>query len=257
MTEGYKVKKIYLGNQLVWPDEGWKPSSSTVVYFKFDWDVKDYSWNNYNLTIDWWTPTYHSHYITIGWHRLYNSSSSITWDTSSDYTVVAWLRNFQTGRESSLYRAQAWILSAYTSSVSTQFSLTYLGVANGAYNTPVWTIMWTNALWTYYTEAGNNSGILITWSDWICVVVTLDRNGNVTRFYKNWNATPVFTKTSAGLSTDTPTTWIQVGIVWGTNWGWNARYYYGDMWEIILEKRMRSTDEISKYYNSTKGNYGL
>lgn len=239
----------------IWKERQREPGDKTVVYYKFNWDIKDYSWNWYDLT---GSPTINNWYITLSGNRLYNSSSSISWDSSSNYTVVAWLRNFNTSYSNSLYRCQAWVLSAYTSDLSGSFPLTYLGIANGVANTPVWTVMGTNALWTAYADGSwNNTTIMVNGNTWTCVIVTLDRANNMTYFYKNWNTSYVFAKTGAWTSSDSPTTWIQVWIVWGTSYWGNARYYFGDMGEIILEKKKWTTDEISSYYNNTKSLYGI
>lgn len=236
-------------------DTWWQPWANTIVYYKFDGDIKDYSGNGYDLTGN---PTINNGYITLSANQLYNSSSSISWNTNSDYTVIAWLRNFDTSYSNSLYRCQAWVLSAYTSNISGSFPLTYLGIANGVANTPVWTVMGTNALWTLYDDGSwNNTWIMVNWNTWTCVMVTLDTSTRTTNFYTNGSTTATFTKSNWWTSWDSPTTWIQVWIIWGTSYWGNARYYFGDMWEIILENKKWDMQEWTDYYNSVKSKYGL
>ena len=236
-------------------DTWWQPWANTIVYYKFDGDIKDYSGNGYDLTGN---PTINNGYITLSANQLYNSSSSISWNNNSDYTVIAWLRNFDTSYSNSLYRCQAWVLSAYTSNISGSFPLTYLGIANGVANTPVWTVMGTNALWTTYDDGSwNNTWIMVNWNTWTCVMVTLDTSTRTTNFYTNGSTTATFTKSNGWTSWDSPTTWIQVWIIWGTSYWGNARYYFGDMWEIILENKKWDMQEWTDYYNSVKSKYGL
>lgn len=248
------AKAVYVWTTKIRPTD-WTPWADTIVYYKFNGDIKDYSGNGYHLTGN---PTINNGYITLSANQLYNSSSAIAWNSSYNYTVIAWLRNFNTNYSNSLYRCQAWVLSAYAPSVYNYFPLTYLWIANGVWDTPVWTVMGTNALWTTYADGSwNNTWIMVNWSSWTCVLVILDRSTNRTTFYKNWSTTASFTKTSAWTSWDSPTTWIQVWIVWWTQYWWNARYYFWDMWEIILEKKKRTMQERTNYYNSAKSKYGL
>lgn len=223
-----------------WWGGGWQPWANTVAYYKFEWDLKDYSGNWHDLT--WrWTITY----ITDTWMNKQvayfqgRSSWNSTWAVSTSFTQQLTPSTFcvrykaksnggsypnrffmLTYNDGSWYRLTG-LITAWESNADFKIR------ANSDYKFQTWV----------YPDV---------WGWWHCAVATIWEwyakiylDGE----YKNQN-----TYSTADLSTSTP-------ILIGSN---DSYYWYN--WYIgtaIIENRIRTEQEVANYYNKTKSEYGL
>ena len=226
----YKVKKIYVGNNLVRPV--WKPNANTLAYYQFNWNLNDSSWNSRNLSMTTWTFSYS--------------------------TLASWAKYVQTNKNAySTELSLPFSQSAYTIS----FRLSY---ANWITNTtgcividlhdgtkilrPVlyWkSISLTNFrvmdTWLSYIPSVSNS--------WHQYTVTLDWSN--TKLYVDW----VLQWTASLPWMTASTTYFRLNNAHGVS---GTQYTSEDkLSELIFENKQWTATEVLNYYNQTKSNYWL
>lgn len=83
MAEGYNVKKIYVGNNLVWP-------KFTPVTYTYDFD--DWTWTRAKLLADWWQDRGSWQWLTwtTSWLAFYNTATDVSWNMLKKITVTWW-----------------------------------------------------------------------------------------------------------------------------------------------------------------------
>lgn len=202
----------------------WQPWANTLVYYPFDTDINDYSWNNYNLTNYWnvsitevsWVTS--ANFINSAPYWLYNSDTNIT--IQWKYTFLVWMY-------------YVWWWSAYPR-VFGWTDNRFMLYRNGAIEPNAANWWWIQSIpntWELIVFVGN----LTTWA-W---------DG-----YKNWTY----------IKSWTGTTWARHGIRLWWNEG-NASNgtdaFYWAMSKLIFENRQRTAQEIADYFNQTKSLYWI
>lgn len=224
------LKNAYIGEYRV-------PGENTVAYYPLNSTdtLSDKSWNSYDLTNSWSVAFWIQQWVDCAWFTSWGSSSWSRWlyrtsDTiitpqSTDLTFHVWLYKWS---ETMYYNPR--IIGRYNSSIFTYASRSKISTADSTtYGiTPVeWAWFLFSCVYKYSDK---------TWDYYL--------NGA----YQN-------TQTNS-----TPASYSNAWIVLGTRdglWTW-----YWDKWSwwmsnIIIENKVRTAQEISNYYNSTKSNYGL
>lgn len=232
-----KIQRIYIGDHYqVYPK--WKPWTNTMGYYTFDdqnaSQITDTSWNNRNLT--WWTmPSYTlvsgSNYA---WVFSNVSSSNIApsysyWPMNWDYTILCWVK--PTTNTASYVN----IFYGWTTGNEHQISL-IRGYNSGQFE------------YFDYTDAGHitKRTTIKTWASlntWYLVGYT--RNWTSVKTYYDWVNTNSITGNSSSYN---KTFYLWSANVWLSRLPWQ-------IWECIIENKVRTAQEIADYYNQTKASY--
>lgn len=226
----YKLKRIMMrpnGVEKQVRPSGWKPWANTVAYFPFDTDFKDYSWNWYDLTNNWWVAIERVDWITCAnfkdqapYWLSRNTWSIITW---WPYTYLAWLN----------MNSSSWVNNPRIFGWKSD-----------------WFILWNKekSWWVYPWYWSNTWVPYSAWWHLVCFVG--DTSNGSYDAYKDW----------VYLNSWTWATWGKTGLVLGANEGsFSLSYdkFIGQMSKVIFEKKARTAKEIADYYNQTKANYWL
>jgi hypothetical protein len=201
--------------------KGWKPWANTRIYYKFDWNLNDSSWNGNNWTA-WWTVTYWTNYANlVSW---YVTVPNLTYNNT--YTLSFWFKCTNLSQ-------WTYIVDWRTSSAMffrMGVNWTYYFFASTDY--PSWS--WVKTLqnpadnnWHLFTQTSSSS--------WVT-------------YYLDW----IQKATSSAISSGSYTmNWMRIGKDW--NGGNNNPWLYA--WAFIVESVARTADEIAAYYNQTVWNY--
>lgn len=228
----YKVKKIYQWSNLVRPK--WKPWANTLAYYPLEKDGSSWIWWT-TLTMSWITFTTES---TWKWYAVFNgtatgnggkwayvSVSDLWYDmTFSFWSKTSWNDgnrwDYTRFRVGSYNRQQITSMSNPNWYISARYNWNNNTTTN--YAIPL------DNVWHYYC--------ITYWSNWIRIY--LDN---------------IEVATSSYTSTDRYS-WTM--YIWRTE---DAGYYWFNWWlsEFIIEKKARSDEERTNYYNQTKSNYWL
>jgi hypothetical protein len=226
MTDWYKIKRIYVWTTKVRPTP-FKPSSDTICYYKFDWNLNDSSSNGRNLSIYSWTPTY---WTESWWGRyIFFPLDCWTnyWEANIPYNQTT-LSFFCKGTSSSrsgkpLIEAWAQWYDVYCRA-SGNILFEYRVNPNVSYSAGTW--------WHYYTIVTDNNNKAKVYIDWQ---------------YYWWNTT--------GLWSWPKTIRFRFNQYWDTNTASNCNTGY--LWEVILEHKEWSATYISNYFNIMRSDYWI
>jgi hypothetical protein len=224
--------------------KGWKPWANTFWYYTFDDQntsyITDFSWKGNNLT--WWTmPSY----TLVSWTNYAGNYTNVSGSVApaasyatleSEFTMLAWVKI--TTNSSSYIASLYWRLS---SGANHQISIIY----------------WYNSNQFEYFDSNNPTGssgrdlvTRTTIKSWVVTdaryLVWFTRGNSVLQTYCNgiaWNSW------SYQLSPINKSLYL-----WSSNL-WDR--FKWQIWEFVVEDKVRTADEVSKYYNQTKWNYGL
>lgn len=221
---GNKIKRIYVGQDLVYPT--WKVTANTVAYYPLDSSntVADLSGNGRNLTnnsVSFGTYQWVScASVTSRYQRL--TSPTISFPK----TLSLW--TYREGRFNTWGSTLA-ALFTYGSS-STYKALTY--------NEKNWNL--NTFVWDY------GGGVTpIYWQRFNLVIV----NDSDLKIYVNGNLTGTYTK-------GTPADYAFYFFVFSTNVN-GIDIYYGGLSNVIMENVGWDSAQVKQYYNLTKANYWL
>ena len=215
-----KISKIYTGNKQIWPETR-KPWENTIAYYQFDWNLNDSSGNGRNLFQSGGTFTFST---TSKWWKYVQTNKS-TWST--EMSVNIWTSITVS------YRANTW-------NVTNRYEVTHFDMD---YLARCW-----NASWNM--KAAGNWYQINFWTDlWNWHYYTLVKSWNTVTWYKDWVQFWTITQSSSWTNK-----YRLNSVTYTDNSYWN---YSSEikMWELIIENKSWSVDEITKYYNSTKNNY--
>lgn len=217
-----EIKKVYLGTQQVWPkNDPMDLLTNVKYYFPMQWDIKDYSGNNADLTRTAWTVTYGTNYNTLSSALLRNNAVSYTW-------------NVQT----------IGIRCRLTSWNSQMFSAGYDG--NGS--TGWW--MWINVTkWEYVVSgSGYSTGTYTS---------IQDSTRHLMIFTYDWTTATMY-KDGSQLATGSRS-WSVRSVLWISIWsyGYDSTRYTWDIWITFLTNSAMSASDVTAFYNATKDIYGL
>ena len=230
---GVQPKTIYPELKNAYIGEVWTPTSNTLAYYKFDWNLNDISWNSRNLSMSAWTFSYS--------------------------TLTSWAKYVQTNKNA--YSTEISDLPFSQSAYTVSFRLSY---ANWITNTEWCTVieMWNSSnilrpvLYWASTSINKftvmNTGLSYTPSvsnSWHYYTITLD--GSNTKLYVDWvlqwtTSLPWITASTVYFRLNTPK-WVNNTKMTSEN----------KLSELIFENQTWDADKIANYYNSTKWNYWL
>lgn len=220
-----KIQRIYIGDHYqVYPK--WKPWANTILYLPLKENLNDYSGNNRNFTNSSWTVTYS------------NNMATITQAKNTNWTFSSWFSNFTILIYTTMTTdTQTWFFVGVDSSGYPAFyfnrdnrdwgtvDCSYVYNANGNW---IRNRSWFIDTWIHLIACTKNSSELKTYVDGV-IKNTVSCSGY--NFYrKSGNAQ----------------TWI------GRNVIGNGTVTY---WNIIIEDKERTAEEIKEYYNQTKASY--
>ena len=220
----------------------WKPWSNTIWYRPLNWDFNDYSGNNRNLTNSWvtfvsWLPWQVASFAS--WNNAYYQDNSL-FDYTSPFTYNVWVN-------------ADYIPNWYYNSVHPYYSIVIWWQNwwnNKEHQSDLWLTLWSKVIWFYggWTDYMNWWSIN-TWI-WYNLCFTFDWTNKA--LYVNWvnvaNETVSLYNpnyTNARITLSKSGTWYQTSP------------YQWKMSNVIIENKIWNAQEISKYYNWTKWNYGL
>lgn len=199
------------------------PWANTIAYYPLTSSstVNDQSWNGYNLTNNWASfGTYNG--VDCGYFNNANAYKS--------WSLFTWNPTFTVSIRAKITTTSAWK------------NFWWFWTANGAGcfglwldRTTLYTWWWNNDRNTGYTFDTNWHHVVFNYSSWSGIV------------YVDWTAVYNWTW-SPNIQNDYTTI--------GSNaWLFDKRRGY--LSEAIFEDKVRTAQEISNYYNSTKSNYWL
>lgn len=205
--------------------EWWQPWANTLIYYQFNWNLNDSSWNNRNWT-QWWTITYGTNYVNLtSWYVVMPNIS-----LSKPTTINFWAKMTNTN---------SWIF--FDSQTSSQ------QIFRVAYDLWQWDKFWS------YTDIPSYQWVkdllappdtnwhlftLVAWNSWTSYF--LDASLKATSAVRgSWTYTPIWIKLWTKATTNTVT----------NPWAY--------IWYFIIENKERIAGDISNYYNQTKSLYGI
>ena len=201
----------------------WRPWANTMIYYKFDWNLNDSSWNNRNWTA-WWTITYWTNYVDLtNWYIILPNSPT-TYE--NERTFCMW---FKINKSSG-----AWFLLDISSSNGMIIRLE----VNSSNN------------FNCHSDMPSYQPQELSSRDTNRHLYTVTFNSSNINYYLDgtlkWSKNP-------RNSSYTFLSWRIWTVHNGSYVNWLQQY----VWVYILENKARTAQEISEYYNQTKWNYWL
>ena len=215
-----KIKKVYLGQRQIYPDEPRTPGANTVLYIKWAWDVNDYSVNSVSTTAvnvaynTEWSLTY----INLT-GSTYNGIRIPSISITKPITYSVWI-----------YPRTGWSSSPRFLE-QTSWSTYFLR----AYRKSNWQIVLNNDVSAYMT--------MWTWNH---VVITV--SWTTAKVYINGTQAYSWSYSTNGTSWN----WS----IWYKSSN-NDDYMDAKLSNIIIESSSRTAEEVSTYFNKTKSLYGI
>lgn len=225
----YKLQKIYVWSNLVRPAaEPRTPWSDTIAYRPLIDDYLDHSGNNYNITSQGSTTL-----TTLSWVKCLNLSgwpcqvSSINTLTSySNYTMSLWARvNSNWGIGWNYRENWSWWGGGITLYTWANWQIRRGNTTNRYTSISV---LSANTWFHFLLTALNGE-----WSIYVNGIKTVLKSSWVIAPNHNW--TPMY--------------------IWGNEGGYAQTDGYVS--RLIIEKKGRTSQEVSDYYNGMKDRYGL
>lgn len=228
----HKVKNIYLG------DDSWSPWSDTMLYLKFNNNLNDSSWKNHTVTNSW-TITYSQNPSAVTLSDSYLTSSSFD-NLTHDWTVNirckldSWTSGnaehlFSIGSASNNRCIFLWVATG-TTSWQPQGALQYARYANDKYT--AWNLVTLNKRYNIVYTYDYTNKKACAYVNWIKVL-----DDTFWTNYDLWN-TNLYIWTNA----------VQPNYAqWKVHW---------NLSEYIIESKVWSQQEITKYFKKTRTDYG-
>ena len=199
--------------------EVWTPWSNTIAYFPLETDQLDHK-GSLTLPVTWTKQTI--------WYLFNTNQSWVQVHSSATKFINFWINIQSINAANCLCWSLLW-----------WYVFHYRNHGNTLTN-KFWIFTW-----SWGSGAVTSNQVSMTTSVWYNVCVWYDSNGSV--WYLNW--VNVFTTSS------TPYAWGDEAWAFGT-WNWNKQWS-AIISEMILEDRVRTSQEILNYYNWTKSKYWL
>ena len=231
IVKSYKDWVEYLFDEY---QEWWKPWANTVAYYPLNSDTQDYSGNNRHLTGSW---TYSWNMITSTSTLYYNWLSLFWQDYGWDFTF-----SFYADLDVSSSDAAMVMIRDSAARPSVSIGLSWTGWTETVYKwyNQSWSGRYWSSSWNF-TKAGTHCFHLV-------------RGWNTVTMYMDW-----VSKWSISFS------WYV--WAWNSNSEYWPKFWYAPnsltthrtvrIWNVILENKARTAQEITDYYNRSKKNYGL
>ena len=230
-----ELKNAYIG------EYGWKPWANTLLYIPMDatyWltDQSDY-WRT--ISASWLTHTTFNGvdcYQNSNWSiNLWTSATSWLVPSSLEFTANFWVYKPDTTAWTGIFAGAVQSLYFQAIEINDSQKIQY------HWWNPVsteWSIVDNNARWATSWHL-----LTITIKDWVNSFY-IDSNliGTNSWGYNNW----------FGSWHTSAQTWIYIYAARTGGWVWS---WY--VWEVIMEDKWWSSDDITKYFNQKKSNYWL
>ena len=204
----------------------WKPWSNTLAYYPLETDTNDYSGNSNNLTNNWIIFSTYDNVKCWYFNKsayAQKSWSLFTWNPT--FTVSEWIKtNGSSNWQNTWFIGETWS--------NNSFSIWLYWNTRQVY---VWG--WSNdkATWKYIADS--------IWH-------------NITFTYSGGSGIVYIDGVSVYTWTWSPNIISWYTMLWNNNDLW-VDYLYWYLSQVIIEDKVRTADEVVKYYNSTKSTYGL
>lgn len=240
-----EVSAVFVWDTQVRPS-GWKPWANTIAYWKLETDGADYSWNGYNLTLNWIT-------FQTSWNLKY---AEVT--TAGQNSYQPWV----------FTQANVWTgdfcLNFWFNPVNPWSKLPVMFLDSPDIHPYPWV--------NIFFDPNNIAGM------WDGIIFRLGSNGEHTSTTTasslyNWWHNVVYTRLNwvcsayiDWVSTITPYSdntnisqlwWYSAYVIWwngSSQTRWNTWAKFSNM---ICEKAWWTAQEVSAYYNQTKSTYWL
>ena len=220
------------------PQPWWQPWADTIAYFPFDSDLLDHSGNSFSVT------TYGNVSIWTAWGVSawdFRSVWELSWSvaTTGSLTVLGYAyktANPNNDNASMFGFAWWWSMGA--------------PLCQALYWNTNWPANISNKPWVamfdWDTQA-NQTAVSMNNNEWVHFAVTFDWSTKEVKLYTNWVLSSQYT-TSVTFHPD------YLGM---SRANWLDRSWIGYLSEVIFEKKQRTAQEISDYYDATKANYWI
>lgn len=236
---GYRIQKIYVGTNQVRPavpTPPFVPGANTIAYYKFDWNLTDYSGNSHDLT----NPQ-HSTYPVSYWT---NPDCVIL--TSSNYLETTWIDDF----------THDWSLNAWVNISARNGNEPSIVMSHWTRNTRSMVLPWLTSQWKPFFAfyADDHSGTtVIPLNTWANLCRTYNYSTRNYKTYVNWVVDIDGTLSQQySIPQSNMCIWAMVEL-WGSS-------NYRVQWKVsqfILESKERTATEILDYFDATKSDYGI
>jgi len=228
-----KIKKVYLGRRQIYPD-WWSPGENTILYMPFHDDLLDHSNNNIQFT--------NTNTVLENNTAYFNGSANLINRTFTNYLNSAPF-TCSVRVKSKTFHNDTWIVSWLKWSYSSRnwWSIFQMSHSGNTYRAEM--SGWWSASRQIFTPLNLNEWDLLTYV----------KTPTELLFYKN--GTLIWTQTS-------PTWTFQTELsIWQNRWNTSnqSEWIYFNWWmsELIIENKARTDQEVTNYYEKTKGNYWL
>lgn len=225
----YKVKRILVGTNKVRPIP-FTPSSDTICYYKFNWNMNDSSGNNKNLSIYSWTPTY----WTESWWGKYIYFPNNCWTNYWNDTIT-----YSNTTLSFWYKGTNW----YDYKPIIEIWASWYDI--------YWRISW-NIQFEYMTSRWGIPPTYSAWNNWHYYCVIRD-SSNTSKIYVDWNTIPIWSWT--GSWSGTREVRFRFNNYWDTDSSSNCNTWY--LWEVIFEKKAWDITDMTNYFSKMRSDYWI
>ena len=206
------------------PNNRYQPTEYTIAYYPLNstTELTDQSWHGYDASMEW-TPTYDNLWITLASPLTW----FITWMTEMSWVTQQGTLNIWT-KITSFWAHQ--FVNMWNSSVD-HGSILICSITN-------WRIQlgdqWSVSGWYFSSQLNTRYNLIATYTPWSM------------KLYVNGNTTPAIT-------------W-NVTLSGSANWK-SSIWWFGSwsfiLSEAILESKEWTPQEVSNYFNQTKGDYWI
>ena len=237
-----KIQRIYVGDHYqVYPK--WTPWANTFGYYTFDnqnaSQITDFSGNNRNLT--WWTmPSY----TLVGGSNYAGNYTNVSSGVapSLSYSTLGW--NFT---------MLVWVKP--TASSQSYASCLHGNTSGNLFQQKA--LIWNYNSWKFeYYDSWKNNWTSFTYRTEILSGVSLNTWHLIGYSHTNsgWTSTiQVYGDGVTWNSVNSITTSVSFSLyLWSSNAGDRLKW---QIWECVVENRVRTAQEVADYYNQTKATY--
>ena len=214
-----------------------KPNENTIVYYEFNWNLNDSSWNNRNLSMTLWSFSYSS--LASWWKYVQTNTSAYSSTITIPFSRVATISFFL----------------SYTPNTHWYNWWTILELINLSYSS------WNLVRPVYYRTWSSSTALRLLNNDsiWYNPSVaesrhyycfTLDENH--TKLYVDWQ---LVAEWWAIVDSNLTSMVLRINSVeWNNrqNYAWNCK-----LWELIIESKTRISQEQQSYFNKMKNLYWI
>jgi len=198
--------------------------SNLIAYYPMAWDLKDTSWNGYDLTTVKGSYTWWGNYNSITTFVAQNTS--LLYQTNSDVTVSIWLNN-----NSYAHKLVCLWSDVYSWwGMQVRKKLAYVVIKWSAYNT---TALATEPTW------------------WHMYSAVFNYTNHTIAFYLDWVLQSSVSTASWSLR------WGSVAIIWASGNPWSWDWIDGYIGITFITQNAMSGTDLTKFYNATKWKYWI